>query len=95
MLGIPAEPLQRGGHRGRLATGSAVAGGVDALRTVSAENLSTEEIARLLARPRIDFDSILGTVRRERGACSRRGREEGSVRGRGELGAVREGRRRG
>ncbi|KAI8469321.1 MAG: histidinol dehydrogenase [Monoraphidium minutum] len=46
---------------GRL-TASAVAGGVNALKTVCAENLSPQEIARLLARPRIDFSSILKTV---------------------------------
>jgi hypothetical protein len=63
MLGIPAEPLRQR-SLGRL-TNSAVAGGVDALKTVSAENLSPQEISRLLARPRIDFSSILKTVRAE------------------------------
>ncbi|GBF95053.1 hypothetical protein Rsub_07554 [Raphidocelis subcapitata] len=59
MLGIPAEPRARSG---RLGPNSAIAGGVDALKTVSAENLSPQEISRLLARPRIDFSSILKTV---------------------------------
>jgi hypothetical protein len=59
MLGIPAEPSMRA-RSGRLST-SAVAGR-EALKTVSAENLSPQEIARLLARPRIDFSSILKTV---------------------------------
>jgi hypothetical protein len=59
MLGVPSEPLRQ--KSGRL-TNSAIAGGVDALKTVSAENLSPQEIARLLARPRIDFSSILKTV---------------------------------
>lgn len=62
MLGIPAEPLR--GRSGRLERSSAVAGGVEAIKTVSAENLSAQEISRLLARPRIDFSSILKTVRR-------------------------------
>jgi len=60
MLGVPAEPL-RSRSSGRLPN-AAIAGGVDALKTVSAENLSPQEIARLLARPRIDFSSILKTV---------------------------------
>jgi hypothetical protein len=59
MLGVPSEPLRQ--RSGRLAN-AAIAGGVDALKTVSAENLSPQEIARLLARPRIDFSSILKTV---------------------------------
>jgi hypothetical protein len=32
------------------------------LKSVSAENLSEDEIKKLLQRPRIDFTSILGTV---------------------------------
>jgi hypothetical protein len=58
MLGVPGE---RGS---RLATGATVAGGVEALRVVSADALSPQEISRLLSRPRIDFSSILKTVRR-------------------------------
>jgi hypothetical protein len=32
------------------------------LKTVSADNMSGDEIKKLLQRPRIDFTSILGTV---------------------------------
>lgn len=62
MLGIPTEPL-RSGSGARRSVNAAIAGGVEALKTVSAENLSAQEIGRLLARPRIDFSSILKTVR--------------------------------
>lgn len=46
---------------GRL-NANAVASVERALRTVSADNLSDGEIKHLLARPRIDFTSILNTV---------------------------------
>jgi hypothetical protein len=62
MLGIPTEPLSGRSRSGLARASSAVAGGVEAIKTVSAENLSPQEIARLLARPRIDFSSILKTV---------------------------------
>jgi hypothetical protein len=48
---------------GRL-NANAVASVERALKTVSADNLSDGEIKSLLARPRIDFTSILNTVSR-------------------------------
>jgi hypothetical protein len=41
---------------------SAVASIERTLKTVSSENLSEEELKKLLQRPRIDFTSILSTV---------------------------------
>ena len=47
MLGIPTEPLSGRSRSGSMrVANTAVAGGVEAIRTVSAENLSAQEIAR-------------------------------------------------
>jgi hypothetical protein len=57
---------QRGMQRSIAARHVAAAGVASAermLKTVSAENLGEDEIKSLLARPRIDFSAILGTVR--------------------------------
>ena len=37
--------------------------GVDTVRTVSTDSIGEQELKQLLARPRIDFTSIFGTVR--------------------------------
>lgn len=65
--------------RGRLSV-AAVASVERMLKTVSAENLSEQEIKKLLARPRIDFTSILGTVSSGRAPQQQRGRRPASSR---------------
>lgn len=50
------------GRSGRLSV-NAIASAEQVLKTVSADNLSNDEIKKLLQRPRIDFSSILNTVR--------------------------------
>lgn len=53
----------------RAMTISAVASPVETLKTYKYDTLSQHEIKALLQRPRIDFTSILNTVRAHAGCC--------------------------